>query len=336
VPRVACVLPPSADFPKYARFAEELGYTRVWAFDSPALYGDVWIALARAAEATECIGLATGVAVPFSRHVMVTASAIASVAELAPGRLACAFGTGFSAAKALGRKPAKWSEMRTFMTRLRGLLNGDIVDIDGAMCRMLHSPGFAPPRPIDVPLYLAPIGPKGLAAARDLADGVILAVPHAVSGWQTAALLVSGTVLDSGESHETPRVVDAFGPGFATGIHAMWEWRLFDMIRDLPGGSEWLDTLADIPENQRHLAVHEGHLVVVSDRDKAIVQQAGPRLLENTWSGSPDVIRKRAEGLAHQGVSEIVYNPTGSDIYRELATFAQAMEPEQAKSSIQT
>src|SRR6266568_2373297 len=107
VPRVACVLPPSADFPKYARFAEELGYTRVWAFDSPALYGDVWIALARAAEATECIGLATGVDVPFSRHVMVTASAIASVAELAPGRLACAFGTGFSAAKALGRKPAK-------------------------------------------------------------------------------------------------------------------------------------------------------------------------------------------------------------------------------------
>jgi 5,10-methylenetetrahydromethanopterin reductase len=29
--------------------AEELGYTRAWAFDSPALYGDVWVALARAA-----------------------------------------------------------------------------------------------------------------------------------------------------------------------------------------------------------------------------------------------------------------------------------------------
>jgi AcrR family transcriptional regulator len=35
VPGLACALPPSSDFPAHARFAEELGYTRAWAFDSP-------------------------------------------------------------------------------------------------------------------------------------------------------------------------------------------------------------------------------------------------------------------------------------------------------------
>src|SRR5438270_3558181 len=109
LPRLACALPPSARFPEYAKIAEGLGYSRVWAFDSPALYGDVWVALARAADATETIELGTGVAVPFSRHPMVTASAIVTIAELAPGRLCCALGTGFSAAKALGRKPMAWT-----------------------------------------------------------------------------------------------------------------------------------------------------------------------------------------------------------------------------------
>ncbi|CAO5254047.1 hypothetical protein FAGKG844_650011 [Frankia sp. AgKG'84/4] len=85
---LSCALPPSRDLPRYARIAEELGYERLWVYDSPALYGDLWLALGRAAEATSRIGLASGVAVPSLRHVMVTASAIASVAELA--RAGCA------------------------------------------------------------------------------------------------------------------------------------------------------------------------------------------------------------------------------------------------------
>jgi NAD(P)-dependent dehydrogenase (short-subunit alcohol dehydrogenase family) len=56
--------------PAYARIAEELGYERVWVYDSPALYGDIWLALGRTAEATESIGLGSGVAVPSLRHVM--------------------------------------------------------------------------------------------------------------------------------------------------------------------------------------------------------------------------------------------------------------------------
>ena len=33
--------------------AESLGYERAWLYDSPALYPDVWVTLARVAERTE-------------------------------------------------------------------------------------------------------------------------------------------------------------------------------------------------------------------------------------------------------------------------------------------
>ena len=59
-----------------AQLAEDLGYDRVWLFDSAALYEDIWIWMALLAEHTE-IDLGTAVLVPNLRHVMTTASAIA-------------------------------------------------------------------------------------------------------------------------------------------------------------------------------------------------------------------------------------------------------------------
>ncbi|HEY5153579.1 MAG TPA: LLM class flavin-dependent oxidoreductase, partial [Acidimicrobiales bacterium] len=83
---ISCGFAPSAAAPDLVAVAEELGYARAWMYDSPALYGDVWVALTRAAERTSRIGLGPGVLVPSLRHVMVTAAATAGLAELAPGR----------------------------------------------------------------------------------------------------------------------------------------------------------------------------------------------------------------------------------------------------------
>jgi len=94
----SCVFPPSKNLVAYAQAAERLGYRRIWLYDSPALYGDVWIALARIATATERIGLGVGVAVASLRHPMVTASAIATIEELAPDRLVTVLGTDTPAA----------------------------------------------------------------------------------------------------------------------------------------------------------------------------------------------------------------------------------------------
>jgi 5,10-methylenetetrahydromethanopterin reductase len=262
--------------------------------------------------------------VPSLRHVMVTAAAIASVEELAPGRLVVAFGTGFTARMAMGRRPMRWSDVGRYVSQLRGLLRGDVVEVDGAACQMLHPPGFAPPRPIDVPLLVAPVGPKGFAVARQVADGVVVTADPPEGGWRHCALLVFGTVLDPGEDHTSERVRAAAGPWFVTGFHGVWEWSP-EALDAMPGGAEWRKAIeVERPEQERHLAVHEGHVVMVTARDRPLLDAAGDGLLATGWTGDRDSVRARAERAGAAGVTELIYTPAGPDVGRELEAFAAA------------
>jgi 5,10-methylenetetrahydromethanopterin reductase len=325
-PAYAVALPPSREVTEYARTAAELGYSRVWVFDSPSLYGDVWVALARIVEAVPEIDVATGVAVPSLRHPMVTASAIATIEDLSPGRLSAYFGTGFTARFTMGQPSVKWADLALYIEQVRGLLRGDVVEIEGEACQMIHSPGWAPARPIEVPLGLAPIGPKGFAVSHELADGVILTAPTEESDlkWQHVALLVNGSVLDPGEGYESPRLLAAAGPAYVTGFHALSKWAP-DLVRSSPGGSEWLERLeAERPPEEQHLIVHEGHLVTVTDRDRPLLDVAGAAVLGTGWTGDAASVAARMDAVGAQGITEVVYCAAGPDIGRELAAFAAA------------
>ena len=326
-PRISVGLPPSKDIVAYASVAEQLGYQRVWLFDSPALYGDVWMALGRVAEVVD-IGLGTAVAVPSLRHPLVTASAIATVEDLAPGRLVATFGTGFTARKAMGQRAMRWADLATYVRQVRGLLAGDVVDVDGSACQMIHPPGWAPARPIDTPIWVAPSGPKGFATARDLGvDGVVLTGIPAPEhrGWKESAMIVSGTVVRVGEDHTSERLVEAAGPWFGTAFHAAWEF--FPGALDvMPGGAMWRERMLEArPENERHLAVHEGHVTIMTDRDREAVVAAGPAILQSGWTGDAASIAARVDEAAIAGIDELVYTPAGPDIPGELEAFAVAV-----------
>ena len=101
--KISCGLAPALAVVEHAQLAESLGYDRLWLYDSPAIYLDIWVSLARVAEHTDHIGLGTAVLVPSLRHVVATAAAIASIEGAAPGRLACGFGTGATARWTLGK-----------------------------------------------------------------------------------------------------------------------------------------------------------------------------------------------------------------------------------------
>jgi len=324
---LSCALPPSRDLPTHAQVAEQLGYERVWVYDSPALYGDIWLALGRVAEATTTIGLATGVAIPSLRHVMVTASAIASVEELASGRLIAAFGTGFTGRRAMGRPPMRWADLATYVTQLRGLLAGEVVEVDGVPCQMIHSPGFGPARPIDVPLLLAPMGPKGFAVTTELADGVVVAQLPAErldERWPVRALFMTGTILEPGDDHTTARVRAALGPAFTTGYHGVWEWNP-EAVDAMPGGREWRERIdGERSVAERHLAVHEGHLVAVTERDRPTLDAAGPSFLATGWTGDAATFQQRLDEAASVGVNEVIVTPAGPAIDDELERFAKA------------
>ncbi|MDP9332627.1 MAG: LLM class flavin-dependent oxidoreductase, partial [Actinomycetota bacterium] len=252
---ISCAFPPGPGVVDHIVEAERLGYERAWLFDSPALYGDIWVIAALAAERTSRIALGPAVLVPNLRHPLAQASAIATLEQLAPGRVAVAIGTGFTGRMAMGQKPLTWAWTRRYIEQLRALLRGEKVDVDGAIVQMLHGPEFAPARPIRTPIVIAANGPKGLAVARELGDGV-MTIGSGDQEFDWCSVLAFGTVLDDGESAGSERALAAAGPGLTVVYHAMYEGDPAS-VDALPGGVEWRKRLDEIPENVRHLAVHE-------------------------------------------------------------------------------
>jgi 5,10-methylenetetrahydromethanopterin reductase len=317
---LSCGLPPGPDTVRLARIAEQLGYSRVWLYDSAALYGDVWVALADVAAATTRVGIGTAVLVPSFRHVLATASAIATIEQRAPGRLAVAIGTGFTGRYALGQKPLAWSVVERWVEQLRGLLRGETVSIEGSRTKMIHPVGFAPPRPIGTPIVVAANGPKGLAVARKHGDGVLcIAAPQPGFAW--CAVFGFGTVLDAGETPESPRAFAALAPALAVVYHGSYEANPAG-VDALPGGKGWREEIERFPADVRHLAVHEDHMVRATDRD---LRHVSPALAGATFTGTREALRARFDALETAGMTEFLYAPHGPDPARELRAMAEAV-----------
>jgi 5,10-methylenetetrahydromethanopterin reductase len=325
---ISCAFATSLATPEHIEVAEALGYRRAWAYDSPALYPDVWVALALAAERTTRIGLGPAVLVPSLRHPMTNAAAIAGLCALAPGRVAVAVGSGFTGRYTLGQRPMRWSEVELYVRTVRALLAGETAEWDGAQIRMLHPEGFGSPRPVDVPFLIGAAGPKGMAAAEAVGDGIFEAVgPNAEArGWH--ALLQFGTVLRPGEDLRSARVLDAAGHGLAVSYHARYERGGAAAVVGLPGGAAWVAAVEAIPAAGRHLVIHEGHLVHLNDRDRVALAEGADLLGKFTLTGAPEALRERVAGLAAAGVTELVYQPAGGDIPGELERFLAAVGPE--------
>lgn len=158
-----------------ARFAadvariESLGWDCVWLPDSQLRRRDTYVLLAAAAQATDSIQLGTLLVNPVTRHPSVTASSIATIDELAPGRVALGFGAGDTAVRLSGLRPARVAEMEDAIVLMRGLLAGEEIEV-GA-----ERPAYLPfHRP--VPVWLTAGGPRTLEMGGRVADGVFMRV----------------------------------------------------------------------------------------------------------------------------------------------------------------
>jgi 5,10-methylenetetrahydromethanopterin reductase len=316
---LSCAFATSNQSHEHARVAEQLGYERAWFYDSPALYPDIWVQLCRAAERTERIGLGPGVLIPSLRHPMTTAAAIGTLVSIAGrGRVAVAIGSGFSGRFALGQRPMRWAHVRAYVRTLRALLRGEQAEWEGGILQMLHPEGYAVRRPIDVPIVIAAAGPKGIAAAREVGDGVFGA-PMPIPGFAWSIVLHFGTVLDEGEDAGSARVMAAAGHAAPVLFHWALENRMLDVV---PNGAAWAAAYAGVPERVRHLALHDRHLIAINDRDPPFVTR--DLLVQQSLALTRAGWGERLALLESQGATEIAYQPAGPDIARELEAFASA------------
>ncbi|MSO94876.1 MAG: LLM class flavin-dependent oxidoreductase [Thermoleophilia bacterium] len=318
----SCGLAPGRDAPELAALAESVGFRRIWLWDSPALHGDIWMWLALVARSTHSVGIGPGLTVPSLRHVMVTATAAATLEQLAPGRTAIAVGTGFSARLLLGQEPMTWADLKRHIRQLKGLLRGDEVEVGDRVTQMLHMPQYAPPRPLEIPVVVAANGPKGLRVAHELGDGV-MSVKTAIPGFDWSIVAGSGTVLDEGESAASPRVLQTVGPYLTMLYHYFYELPTAVDLDALPGGREWRKEVDAVPESVRHLRLHATHMVAVDERDRSLVTAEAVRAL--TWTDTPVELRRRFAEFEAGGATEIYYQPSGPDLRREIVAFARAV-----------
>jgi 5,10-methylenetetrahydromethanopterin reductase len=158
---------------RQAQLAESLGYDTVWITDSHLVCRELWVTLAACALGTTRIKLGPGVTVPHTRHWSVAASAIATLDEMAPGRIVLGIGTGGSSAETMGvsvQRAARIATLETMTTSIRALLAGGAARLDSGLdARLAWLDGAR-----RIPLFVAGSGPRMLEAAGRLGDGAIM------------------------------------------------------------------------------------------------------------------------------------------------------------------
>jgi 5,10-methylenetetrahydromethanopterin reductase len=224
----------------------------------------------------------------------------------------------------MGQKPLRWTEVARHVRDLRELLRGGTVEIEGRATRMLHWPGQAPARPIDVPFVVAVNGSRGQATALELGCGIFTTRPRPGTTWEgfpSVTLMVSGTILEGEETPASPRAMAAVGPQLAVAYHAFLE-QADPRLESLPNGARFLELALALPESERHLYLHEGHLTNLNAIDRQVMT---PQLVAAApLIGRPDEVREKLSRLEAVGVTEVAYQPAGDDLARELRTFASA------------
>ncbi|MEP7059177.1 MAG: LLM class flavin-dependent oxidoreductase [Actinomycetota bacterium] len=150
---------PWPDFARLARDAETGGYRAVFL---PEITGrDAFAALTALAGETSTLALGTGIVPMDARTLPITAMAAATVHERSGGRAIVGLGTGAATQGALDR-------LRAVVAAIRSAFQGEPVVMDGRAFTLSLTLASQPQ------IWISALGPKAVALAGEIADGVLL------------------------------------------------------------------------------------------------------------------------------------------------------------------
>jgi hypothetical protein len=153
-------------------------------------------------------------------------------------------------------------------------------------------------------------GPKARALAKEIADGLIsLGAP--AEGFETCLVSTSGTVLDDGEDVTSPRAATALKPLIALAYHHRYTTAP-ESVKALPSGEAWLASVERGGQNVRHLSVHRGHNLDVSNGHDSLVDVRAAKQM--TFTGTREELRERLTQLEARGATGIIFGTSGYDV----------------------
>ncbi len=317
---------------RWAKRAEELGFSDAWFYDTQLLNPDVFVCMALAAANTERIGLGTGVLVPGNRIAPVTANALASLNRIAPGRIKFGVGTGFTGRNTMGLNAMKLAEMEEYVRVVRAMLKGEAVDWNsgegGRKVRFLNPDLGLINIDDEIPLYVSAFGEKSRKLTAKLGGGwlnfsgrvqdALASITDMKLSWKEAnrhtddlrsVLFSLGCVLEQGEAADSARAKAQAGPLAAVFFHSLMESlprgaaesalppelaKMVEGYRDVYEGYE--------PVDARYLTLHRGHLMFLRPEEEPFV--TGELITEFTFTASREALRDRLRALEEAGYSQ--------------------------------
>src|SRR5579863_5402463 len=161
--------PPYTRFLELIELAEEQGFDYGWTYDSHVLWHESTPLLAIAADRTQRMKLGHFVTNPGTRDPTVLASMYATLHVMSGGRMVMGVGRGDSAVRVIGRQPMQVAEFEAACAMIKDFMNGRAVTWNDKELQLT----WARTDP-QIPMYVAGYGPKALAVAGRVADGVII------------------------------------------------------------------------------------------------------------------------------------------------------------------
>jgi len=339
----------------YVVRAEDLGYSHAWLADSQMIWSDCYATLALVADRTSRIRIGTGVAISGTRPAPVTASAIATINVLAPGRTFLGVGAGNTAMRIMGQPPHRIAEFDRYLESLSPLLRGEeaIYRAGGGerpIRHIMRNDGFVNFDAI-IPLYVSGFGPRSLALAGRHGDGAVLAMPPNPSvmeyWWQCieagarqagrvlerdrfpTTALTTIVVLDEGEPSDSERVRRECGAFAMATLHYAYEqWRNFGhkppgFLGDI--WDEYCAMLDEVPEERLHQRIHAGHNCWVIPEEERFVTAA--LMQTSCLIGTADEIVAKLRALEAAGLDQVMILPNFEPRYEVIERVAKDIMP---------
>jgi len=335
-------------YPTYIRawqdveMAEEYGFSHAWFDDSHMCYSDIFATMALAAEHSRTSVLGTFVLCAGNRAAPVSASALATINELAPGRVIAGIGSGFSARNVMGMPATPLKVLAEEVQVLRELLAGKeaLYREDGRerAVRLLHPEmGFINVKD-PVPIYVGANLPKATRVVGEVGDGWITVgadpgtIRSGLSEIRGAAkaagrtleriptvIVTAGCVLRQGENIMSPRVFARLGSWGALSLHTIWHPENTPIGPFAPPefqalAKRYFDEYImqmKTPWEKRYQEIHLGHLIFTKPGEERYVTR---QLLEaTTVTGPASAVIERIKELEEAGVTGIALRLTGTD-----------------------
>jgi probable F420-dependent oxidoreductase len=170
--------PPYARFLELMQLTEKHGFDYGWTYDSHILWQESYATFPLAADRTERLKLGHFVTNPGIRDATITASWYATMHDISDGRMVMGIGRGDSSRRVVGLKPVKVADFEARCRMIKELMNGREVEWNGKELKLEWVRSELP----EIEMLIAGYGPKALAVAGRVGDGVIiqLADPHII------------------------------------------------------------------------------------------------------------------------------------------------------------